>query len=55
MLAGNADGYYVVEDTLPGYAAAISGNVHPGDVFLAIDHISVRSFFRRVGLAALGG
>jgi C-terminal processing protease CtpA/Prc len=41
VLAANSEGYYVVEDTLAGYAAATSGHICAGDVFVSIDHISV--------------
>ena len=53
VLACNAEGYYVVEDTLPGYAAAVSGEVRPGDILVSIDYISVRSCLHRAGLATL--
>ena len=43
MLAANSQGCYVVEDMLAGYAAAASGQICAGDVFVSIDHISVLS------------
>lgn len=43
VLAANSQGCYVVEDMLAGYAAAASGQICAGDVFVSIDHISVLS------------
>ena len=41
VLSANAEGLYLVEDTIAGYAGAASGMIRQGDVFVAIDHISV--------------